>query len=340
MAYLLILTGQRVDELVELSPTATLTVGSSAAAHVRLPDAEIAEIHCQIYPAERRFWLQDLGQGRTLHNLEQLSNEASGLSPHDVIVLGSTFLKFVTERPVMVGGDDHRAEEIQQLSRELSASRAEVSRADSTAETLRHEVEGSALAVQRLREALDGREREVEQIRKRSEALRLDAEQVQVENEGREAEARRELAELRGQFQQASRELEQTRAGGEGRATEIAQELALALSTLEATRAALESLGVQRPAPDLPRGGPEDLGALLDTAGLAPDLAKRVEASLLAHTDREALRRLSAPALVFERPDEGQEIRDELRALRVRASDLAAALTLGRASVPRAAGES
>ena len=106
MAFLRFITGKRVDEVIELNPSATLVLGSSADSHIQLTDdKEIHGTHCQVYPAEGSFWLRDLGEGGlTILNMRRLAGETDVLRDHDVFIIGRTFVKFLAERPAGGGG--------------------------------------------------------------------------------------------------------------------------------------------------------------------------------------------------------------------------------------------
>ena len=127
MAFLLFLNGPRADDAVELDPSATLTLGSSPEAHVQVPDADAAPAHAQVYPAEGRVWLQDFGQGYTYLNLEPLASATVALEPHDVLIVGRTFLKFVTQPPRARGAD--RASELTGAKREIERLRLRLTEA-------------------------------------------------------------------------------------------------------------------------------------------------------------------------------------------------------------------
>jgi len=139
MAYLLVLNGPRLDELFELDPGATLTLGSSADAHIQLPDPDVAAVHGRVYPAEGRFWLQDLGQGYTLLNLDHVSGATQELYPHDVLILGRTFLKFVAEPPAARGGAG-ASHAVKAKQAEIERLRKRLTQAQSTTSKARREL--------------------------------------------------------------------------------------------------------------------------------------------------------------------------------------------------------
>ena len=189
MPFLLFLTGPRVDDVVELNPDATLTLGSSGEAHIQvLDDADVAATHGQIYPAEGSYWFQDLGQAYTYLNLDPLTNATHALRPHDVLIVGRTFLKFVTERPrARAGGGGGRS------SREVATHKKEIER-------LREKVNESKSVAAKARRELAQVRSELEKVRATQRAERASSRQLGVlELEhaelGEEIEA--ELLELR-----------------------------------------------------------------------------------------------------------------------------------------------
>ena len=49
----------------------------------------IAPKHCQVYPAQGSYWLQDLGEGTTIHGMKRIVSETVQLQPYDVVMTGS-----------------------------------------------------------------------------------------------------------------------------------------------------------------------------------------------------------------------------------------------------------
>jgi len=108
-AYLQFLNGERAEDFVELHPEATLVVGSAETSHIRLTDPEVAPRHCQVYPGDGGYWLQDLGAGATIHDVQRLIAATARLRPYDVVILGKTFVRFLAEPPrcVSCGNQQH-----------------------------------------------------------------------------------------------------------------------------------------------------------------------------------------------------------------------------------------
>lgn len=454
MACFVVLNGPRVDEVLELNPNATLTVGGGPNNHLQLPDVHVADLHAQVYPAEGYYWFQDLGYGFTLVNAMELNRSVHQLVEHDVLQLGRTFLRFALQPPAATGTGDLEelqnelrflreeaqdatkriaqlestkaevakrleaaraaetaaAKEAKQLSREnqtltrdLERLRAELgaagdaseekTRLASEATELRAELELRRAEVAELREAAaseeqlraqiaaleaelaplhdaeadkgrlateladlraqhgslrdqvaaleaelgrlrevarerDGLASELADLRAQQGPLRdqlaaLEAELARLgDAEAAKARLEAELAELGGRLERQEAELEQARAD------DARAELASTRALLHDARDALAALGVPPPASELPRGDTDDLGALLDAADLAPEVRRRLEASLTGHVERETLRRLAGMAPGFAPIDEAGPIREELRMLHTRATRLASALGL------------
>lgn len=180
-----------------------------------------------------------------------------------------------------------------------------------------------------------------EEIQLSEEALaELDAEKTQARNELAEVKealgkAERQVGELKAELAQVTRalqgELAQVKQEADDRVANASVEqrrrlvaleasLSAALTSLDASRAALRSLGVDPPAaPDRPDGvAPLELTAVLDAAGLSAEVRARLEQALAAHIDREALRRFSGPPFSWERPARAIEVMAELGSLRSR----------------------
>lgn len=208
MAYLLILTGQRADDVVELNPAATLSLGSSTEAHIQLPQADVAAIHAQVYPAQGSYWFQDLGEGHTSINMDPLANATHVLRAHDVLALGRTFVKFVTEPPHAHGGVD-RSEELGARDREIEQLRERVAQLEAKNGELGGELE-------RAREQVEEVRAELEEVRAAESAQEL-ASALAVQEATRAAEETRpiedELRTLRGRASDLAAALDMGRSG-------------------------------------------------------------------------------------------------------------------------------
>jgi predicted component of type VI protein secretion system len=170
MPYVQILSGSRANDVIELNPSASLIVGSAQDAHIQLSDADVVPNHCQIYPAQEAYWLQDLGEGLTVLNTHRLAGTTEGLRPNDVFILGQTFLRFLTQKPVGAGGggDAQLQAEVERLTaagrkgEELTLALGEKLRsAKSTLETLREQVGERDKEIEGLRSGYGGMESQV-----------------------------------------------------------------------------------------------------------------------------------------------------------------------------------
>ena len=83
MAYLQILNGARELQVEELNPSASLVVGSGYEGLIRLTDTGVEGRHCQVYPAQNAYWLQDLGAGNTILHMKRLKQTTEGLKQGD-----------------------------------------------------------------------------------------------------------------------------------------------------------------------------------------------------------------------------------------------------------------
>ena len=211
MAYLLILTGQRADDVVELNPAATLSLGSSSEAHIQLPEADVAATHAQVYPAQGSYWLQDLGEGSTYINMDPLANATQVLRAHDVLALGRTFVQFVTERPHAQGGVD-RSREIGARDREIEQLRERVARLAAKNGALGGELDRAQVQVEQLRAELEG-VRVAENAQEAESALAV-LEATRAAEETRPIED--ELRTLRGRASDLAAALVMGRSGASG----------------------------------------------------------------------------------------------------------------------------
>ncbi|MBX3276178.1 MAG: hypothetical protein KF729_38350 [Sandaracinaceae bacterium] len=212
---------------------------------------------------------------------------------------------------------------------EGDAGRLEVELADalSVQESLRDRV----AALEEELSPLRGADTRAARLEDEVDGLRAELERAEGElSRLRGVDAARErldvaCAELRSELEAARAELEHARA------EDAREQLASTLASLESARAALAALGVPGAATELPRDEPDDPGALLAGAELAPALARRLEDSLTRYAEREALRRLAGITPVHAALAGAQPVRDELRTLHLRATRLASALDIAGA---------
>lgn len=225
MAYLQILNGTRELQVEELNPSASLVVGSGDEAHIRVSDSGVEPRHCQVYPAQNAYWLQDLGAGNTILHMKRLKSTTEGLKQGDIFIVGQTFLKFWNEKPPEGGGAPAAGAasgggspaEVAALKRELAAAQAEVQRVQAEAAKASEKAgkasEKVAEADKARREA-EAAKRELDLVKKELDTSRSDAARARsdadVERSGREeAEARvKELEGTRDELQEKARKLE------------------------------------------------------------------------------------------------------------------------------------
>lgn len=212
-------------------------------------------------------------------------------------------------------------ERVQTLEKEQDKARA---RLNELKEEARKALAAKAEEIQLSQEALAELEATVAQEQR--ERLRL---------EEALAKAGAQITALQGELAQVTQGAEErvTRAVSEQRQRLSALETSLSasLACLDASRAALQGLGVEPPAaPDRPEGVvPLELAAILDGASLSAEVRARLERALAAHVDQESLRRFSGPPFSWERPPRALEVLAELGALRARGERRLTGLQLG-----------
>lgn len=361
MAYLQFMNGSRDQQVEELNPAASLVVGSADDAHVRVGDAGVEARHCQVYPAQGAFWLQDLGAGNTILHMKRLKGTTEGLKAGDIFILGQTFVKFWTEKPTVGAAAPAPAAAggpaLDALKRELSAAQAEAarlkadvdkargegerSRADGDLarkelETLRLEVTRVKADVERERqekEQVERQRKDADEQRERTEAQRQELEAAREELERRVKQLEGELETTRSE---ATAEVARARADADaelGRAREaLEREQAEMKASLEATRAECATLRAR----DEVRGRDRlaalaeanDLSKVIEALALPDALRLRLEAAVEDAASREALRRVNGPVVPLRGlrvPGCDRDLEGELGAVRRRQEQVEAA---------------
>lgn len=355
MAFLQFLNGGRDQQVEELNPQASLVVGSAGDAHIRVGDPGVEGRHCQVYPAQGAFWLQDLGAGNTILHMKRLKGTTEGLKAGDIFIIGQTFVKFWTERPVVGGGGAAPAaaaagadpalerelaaarSKAEEAARDLEHARAELERAQGEAEAARAKAEAAEAEVERAkgeRERTDEQRQEAEQARDelQQRIAGLEAEVTQAKADA-EAEAARAKAEAEAEAAQAKAAAEAELAAGR---EALEREQAEGKAALEATRAEIEALRAEAALRGRDRlaalrdGG--DLAALVDGLALPDAVRARLEAALEDAVTREALARAAGPVVPLRGlrvPGCDRDLEAELGAARRRSEHVAAARALG-----------
>ncbi|MCO5171465.1 MAG: FHA domain-containing protein [Planctomycetes bacterium] len=355
--FLQFLNGGRDQEVEDLNPQASLVLGSAGDAHIRVGDPGIEGRHCQVYPAQGSFWLQDLGAGNTILHMKRLKGTTEGLKAGDIFIIGTTFVKFWTERPAVGGGGGGAAAPAADpgLERELAAARTKAEEAGRDLEQARQELERAQGEAEAARAKAEQAEGELERLRGERERLdeqRQEAERARDELQGRiagaEAEAAAAKAEAEAAAARAKAEAEEEAARAKAAAeAELAagrealeREQAEGKAALEATRAELEALRAEAAVRGRDRlaalrdGG--DLAALVEGLALPGAVRARLEAALEDAVTREALARAAGPVVPLRGlrvPGCERDLEAELGAARRRAEHVAAARTLGLADL-------
>lgn len=338
MPFLQFLNGVRDGQVEALNPSASLVVGSlddPAQVHIRCTDQGIEGRHVQVYPGQGSFWLNDLGAGLTVLNMKRLKGSTEGLKDKDIFIIGTTFVKFMMERPAAGAAPAPAAPggaspaQLEAAKREVEAAKAEVARLQQEGQRLQAQAQQADAAqkqVAQLQEAGAAVKRDLEQAKRDLEAAKRDLEQAKGDvarlegDAGRQREERRALEEkkdglearvaaLEGEIEKAkadaAAEVEKAKTDA---ASDVRQAKAAAereteelRSATDATRAALEALRAREEArardPLAALEAPSDLQALVDALGLPEAVRTRLDQAIRTAVDREALRRAAGPVV-------------------------------------------
>ncbi|RMG12711.1 MAG: FHA domain-containing protein [Planctomycetota bacterium] len=316
MAFLQFLSGARDQEFEPLNDSASLVLGSGPEAHLRCPDPGVEAKHCTIYPAQGSFWLQDLGAGMTVFNMQRMAGSTQPLKPGDVFIVGRTYVKFWAEKPAQPGGGGGDPAALQAVQTELAAAQERASR-----------LEAELAQASDLRARLEAAEQRTGALEAELATAKQSAEEAAARASALEDELAAAKADAEGQIRAAREEAERERAEQQ--------------EALEATRAALEALREQAEAAafDALRAAASDsdLAAALDALRVPDALRRRLEEAIRADIEREVLRRVEGPVvpvrgLRIEGLD--RDLEAELRAVRRRVAQVEAARSLGLAELP------
>jgi len=355
VAWIQFLSGGRDQQLQELNPKASLTLGSGdpPGVHIQCKDPGIQPEHCRIYPSPdgSAFWLQNLSPD-TILNMQRLQpNKTHQLADRAVFIVGRTFVKFWLQKPATGlegaggggGGADTSAveAELKQAKDELEKLRSsgasgqeldEQRRATEAAQAEVKELEGKLADVKKELEAAQKAKEEAEGARHTAES---ELTQAKAKAESDLEAARKEAEEAKAQAsREAESELEAAKAG-------LAKEKEELEGSLEATRTALEALREEQsaaggdPIADL-AGSLDDLHAALDALEL-PDAARRqLMAVVRSEIDREVIRRAEGPVVPVRGlrvPGSGRDLEAELLSVKERGAQVDAARDLDLADL-------
>ncbi len=350
--FLQFLNGSRDQQVEELNPAASLVIGSGDDAHIRVVEPGVEGRHCQVYPAQGAFWLQDLGAGNTILHMKRLKGTTEGLKAGDIFILGQTFVKFWTERPAVgaaapasTAPADGGGAALEAAKKELQAAKAQAGELEDQLAAAKQEAQAAAdeasraqadaereragrEEAERARDALAGEKQALEQ---KVAELEGDVERARADAEAQASKAREE-AEAQVAAARADAEAELAR----GREA-LEREQAEGKAALEATRAELAALRAEQEARGRDRltslvDGAGDLRAWVEALGLDHTARVRLEAALEDTVTREALRRAAGPVVPLRGlrvPGCDRDLEAELGAARRAGERAAAARSLG-----------
>lgn len=347
--FLQFLNGSRDQQVEELNPAASLVIGSGDDAHIRVADAGIEGRHCQVYPAQGAFWLQDLGAGNTILHMKRLKGTTERLEAGDIFILGQTFVKFWAERPAAGGGaasapagggaalEAAKAElqtaraRADELEAQLAQAKKDAQAAAEEASRVQGEVERERAAREAAEQERASLAQEKDALAQRLKDLEADVERARADAEAQVARAREEAeAQVTAARAEAEAELARGREALEREQAEGKAALEAARAELAALRAEQEARGRDRLAALLDGHG--DLAAWVEALGLDHAARLRLEAALEDAITREALRRVVGPVVPLRDlrvPGCDRDLEAELGAVRRKGEHVAAARSLG-----------
>lgn len=334
MPFLQFLSGARDQDFDELNAAASLVVGSGAEAHIRCGDPGIEAKHCTVYPAQGKFWLQDVGTGSTVLNMKRLQNATEGLTSGDVFILGTTYVKYWDEKPGGGGGggDDGGGgggadpAQLQQAEADLKAAKADLGAAQAELEALKAAGSGQGDQIEALESSLSKAEAQAEESANALEATKSSLEEAQ----GKVAQLETDLSAATADAQAA---IEKAKADADSAGAELE-------SALEASRTALAAFEGRAAASGhdsiAAARDPSDLEQALAALALPDALAQRLKSAVASEVDREVLRRLDGPVVPlsgFRVPGCERDLESEIRAVRLRGEQVAAAREIALADL-------
>lgn len=317
MPFLQFLSGARDQAFDELLASGSMVIGSGPEAQIQCSDTGVSPAHCQVYLADGKWWLADMGAGSTVMQMRRLG--ASGtpgtvpLAPGTVFIVGGTYVKFWAERPPEGGGGGGGGDPaaLEAAQGEAAQAKTELESSQSQLRTAQAELESTKAGGADAASALQNAQGDVEASKADLDACRGELETAKGETET----ARSELAAAQGEIATAKTEQEAAQASHETElqaAKEAAEQAASEAeatsaasraeveSALAASRGALEGLQAEieaGPTDSLAAAADSDLQAILETLGLDDGLRRRLETAIAAEADREALRRVEGPVV-------------------------------------------
>jgi DNA repair exonuclease SbcCD ATPase subunit len=319
--YLQFLNGGRDQQAEELNAAASLVVGSGDEAHIRLSDGGVEGRHCQVYPGQGTFWLQDLGTGSTILHMKRLKGTTEGLKDKDIFIVGTTFVKFWADKPPAGGGGGAspaaaapsapgvNPAALEAAKREVQAARDEAAKEKSAAQARTGKLEGD---LEKARSDADSSKRELEASKRELETSKREVESTKRELESTKAAVTRvegerdEAAGKRRALEEAQSELQERTSAAEAAvgkakadaAAEVEKAKADAAAELQKARADVAAEAAElRAATDASRGALEALKGREEARGRDPlaalaapsDLAKLFDALALPDVLRRRL---------------------------------------------------
>jgi len=214
MAWIQFVSGSRDQDVVELNDTASLILGSSPESHIQVEDPDVAPKHCQIYFGRDSYWVQDLGQGRTVLDMKRLQGETKSFRQGNVLIVGRTYIKFWGVEPPALSSGPAAGSGAGPVTDDPAATQA-LAAAQQEAEDVRAELEAA-------RAKAEAAERRAEEAGAEADGLRRAAERAGSLEEDL-ARTREQLADLRRELEGSAEELRQAQAALDSRGSQEAE---------------------------------------------------------------------------------------------------------------------
>jgi DNA repair exonuclease SbcCD ATPase subunit len=304
-------------------------VGSDPQSHIRVDDPGIEPRHCQVYPAQGSFWLQNFATATVIDMARINPNETRQLVNKGVFIIGQTYVKFWSEKPAggsdgggsASGGADPAA--LAEAQRELEQARAELEqlkqagsqsgRLQEQLDEQRRATESAQGELKALEDKLEAATKEADELRQGKEQAEGKVSQAEAELTQAKAKAAADVTQAKEEAQQqvdaAKQEAEQAAEQAKSEAAaeleqekqRLADEQAEAQRALEATQAALEVLRDRAEArgrdPFQALGAPSEIGEALQALDVPEALRQRLQDAVSAEIDREVIRRSAGPVV-------------------------------------------
>ncbi|MBL4849889.1 MAG: FHA domain-containing protein [Planctomycetes bacterium] len=285
----------------------------------------IAELEAELEATKAEHKATKAAKAEQRSRFEAQATEAQGLS-NKLERLRSEVNQGGKESEERVRALAEREEDLEKLGAELDAAKLRARQRDEELESLGAELAEATKDQERLRLESHQSHDTLAALKSAVDEKADQLEQGSKERETAHNHAQRLGEELKLVSTQAAED-SLAREESEERLAEVEAEREDLISEVEASRVALEALGVSGPTPDLLTRKGTSLAEALDGLDLPAELRRGLERAVRAEIEGESLRRFAGPPLPWTRTDEAVET--QLWKLRERGEQVDLALRLG-----------